>query len=408
VPIVGDLAPSATFEHIQCILWPKDWAFEGPKKPVRCGAARVQLFVPIVLTLGLFACECQRPILKRALPPDVRVDTYTQQAASKIDVLWVVDNSGSMLPRQENLARNFQAFINEFTRNAIDYRIAVTTTDIFKEKGALVGAPKVLTPMTPDVLTKFALNVKVGTTGSPYEVGFEAARLAIEKANDANALTIQECKRACQSKTACLERCDSAPDFDFLRKEAFLYIVFVTDEEDKSAQDVRYFYRYFETAKGIGNNAMVTTAAIMGNTGNACGATPGARYQQLAELTGGVVGSICDANFSATLKKLGSNAVGLKRKFSLQTKPNVETLKISLRYPCNVAADQLSKCASVEDSECQGTPAEALNVVCTPVRGLPDGWVYEASNNGIFFAGESVPGLRAQIEFQYYEQGKGP
>jgi hypothetical protein len=368
----------------------------------------VKPMAPFLVALFSFGCECQRPILKRTLPPDVRVDTYTQQGASKIDVLWVVDNSGSMLPRQENLARNFQAFINEFTRNAIDYRIAVTTTDIFKEKGALVGTPKVLTPMTPDVLTKFALNVKVGTTGSPYEVGFEAARLAIEKANEANALATQECKRVCQSNTECLVACDSTPNFDFLRKEAFLYIVFVTDEEDKSAQDVRYFYRYFETAKGIGNNATVTTAAIMGNAGNACGATPGARYQQLSELTGGVVGSICDVNFSATLKKLASNAVGLKRKFSLQAKPNLETLKISLRYPCNVSADQLSNCASVEKSECQGAPAEAVNVVCTPVMGLPDGWVYEASNNGVFFAGESVPGLSAQIELQYYEQGKGP
>jgi hypothetical protein len=49
-----------------------------------------------------------------------------------------------------------------------------------------------------------------------------------------------------------------------------------------------------------------------------------------------------------------------------------------------------------------------MNVVCTPKQGAPDGWEYEEGGNLVFFAGESVPGLSAQIELQYYEEGKGP
>ena len=61
-----------------------------------------------------FLTGCPETTLRRTLPPDVRVDTYSQQAASKVDVLWVIDNSGSMAERQENLAKNFQAFIGLF------------------------------------------------------------------------------------------------------------------------------------------------------------------------------------------------------------------------------------------------------------------------------------------------------
>ena len=59
--------------------------------------------------------SCTQPKLKKTLPPDIRVDTYAQQAASKIDVLWVIDDSGSMAPRQENLAKNFSSFIDVFS-----------------------------------------------------------------------------------------------------------------------------------------------------------------------------------------------------------------------------------------------------------------------------------------------------
>lgn len=355
-------------------------------------------------------CECRGQNLVATLPPDVRVDTYSQQAASKIDVLWVIDNSGSMAPRQDNLARNFQAFINEFTKNSIDFRIAVTTTDIFKEAGAFVGNPKVLTPTTPDLINAFAANVKVGINGSPYEVGMEAARMSLDKQHVANAALVDTCKRGCTaSKPTCPYDCETKTVFPFLRPDAYLYLVFVTDENDQSSQDVRYFYRYFETTKGVGNDGTVTTAAIMGDVPtNPCGATPGQKYQALSELTGGEVGSICDDNFSVTLKKLATNAVGLKRKFALQVKPNVQTVQVRIRYPCNIAADFTAPCASVDRTKCEGNPADSINLVCTPKQGAPDGWSYEAANNVVYFEGESVPALSGQIELQYYEEGKGP
>lgn len=58
-------------------------------------------------------------------------DTYQQVSVRKVDILWVVDNSGSMGPKQARLAANFNGFIQQLV-NAnppIDFHIAVTTTD---------------------------------------------------------------------------------------------------------------------------------------------------------------------------------------------------------------------------------------------------------------------------------------
>src|SRR5688500_10837964 len=95
-------------------------------------------YKPLVFaSLALFACGQERLVPR--FPPGLTVDSYNQESASKVDVLWVIDNSGSMAEEQENLARNFQSFIELFTRGAVDYRIAVTTTDVFGDAGQFRG-----------------------------------------------------------------------------------------------------------------------------------------------------------------------------------------------------------------------------------------------------------------------------
>jgi hypothetical protein len=48
----------------------------------------------------------------------------------KVDVLLVIDNSGSMGEEQANLAANFAPFIDTLELVGADYRIAITTTDV--------------------------------------------------------------------------------------------------------------------------------------------------------------------------------------------------------------------------------------------------------------------------------------
>ncbi|MBO9667186.1 MAG: hypothetical protein J7501_10280, partial [Bdellovibrio sp.] len=58
--------------------------------------------------------------------------SYKQEATyetKKIDILWIVDNSGSMESSQANLASNFQSFIARFNQSNHDFHMAVATTD---------------------------------------------------------------------------------------------------------------------------------------------------------------------------------------------------------------------------------------------------------------------------------------
>src|SRR5690606_21598915 len=47
----------------------------------------------------------------------------------KLDILWVIDDSGSMQDKQNALGFNFDAFIKDFMGTKVDFRMAITTTD---------------------------------------------------------------------------------------------------------------------------------------------------------------------------------------------------------------------------------------------------------------------------------------
>lgn len=64
---------------------------------------------------------------------------YPEKISAKLDLLFVIDNSGSMSAEQTNISNNFSAFITELERNSsIFYQIGIITTDS-KNRGALVG-----------------------------------------------------------------------------------------------------------------------------------------------------------------------------------------------------------------------------------------------------------------------------
>ncbi|MGM0556601.1 MAG: hypothetical protein ACQEVA_09520 [Myxococcota bacterium] len=57
----------------------------------------------------------------------VSVD-FSPQTAESVDILWVIDSSGSMCQEQKALADNFDAFIDDFGKQNIDFHMGVTTT----------------------------------------------------------------------------------------------------------------------------------------------------------------------------------------------------------------------------------------------------------------------------------------
>ena len=360
------------------------------------------LLISLAALAALCACGEERTI--STPPPGFRQDVFRQEAASKIDALWVIDNSASMQPQQDKVRDSLSRFIATFTRGLVDYRIAVTTTDVISDRGEFLGNPDVVTPALSDPITVFERNVLVGTGGKGHEEAFEAARLAIERERAAASAVVAQrdsCRAACAATgvQACSDACDQRYVPRFMRPGAHLYLVFVSDEEEQSFGEVRYYQRLFEGALGLGNEGAVTVATICGDVPSPpCDAEPGSRYAALASATGGIVASICDPDFDRSLETMALDAAGLKRKFGLSRTPAPETLKVEIRYRCD--ARQLSACQTLT-TDCDGRTFDHEGQVCEPPLGTGSGWTLELSTNSLFFHGDAVPGLRSTVVASY-------
>ena len=144
-----------------------------------------------------------KPSTKPSPAPTVLVtDTSTvpQIDQTKVDMVFIVDNSGSMADEQVIVAQNFEAFIREFAQKDIDFRIAVLSTDVTDPSGNTYWSSnnyasywqasrgnlmtryadeKWLTKNSSDLATKFKQNVLLGTRGSGREQGLNSLMYAL-------------------------------------------------------------------------------------------------------------------------------------------------------------------------------------------------------------------------------------
>jgi hypothetical protein len=283
------------------------------------------------------------PLTGESDPNAVVTDTF-EQLPSPADVLFVVDNSYSMMEEQANLGANLQSFLSFAQGQGVDFQIGVTTTDVRQspegQHGALVGIDPIIDPTTPNREGVFSANVNVGIEGAPDEQGLEAAYLALSPANLAG------------------------PNAGFLRPGALLAVVIVSDEEDQSVDPnnpanyraLNFYQSFFQSLKP---NGAFIFSAIVGTSNPSCTSPNGTayygpRYIQLAQATGGVVSSICDPNWGQSLANIGVRSFGLKKSFELSSQPVPATISVML----------------------DGSPAASGS------------WTYDAVNNVVNFAVE--------------------
>jgi hypothetical protein len=154
-----------------------------------------------------------------------------------MDILFVVDDSGSMAEEQSNLAANFPMFADVLANytNAegqhIDFRVAVTTTGrtiTYTIQSGPISLPTTeqgdngafregcgvsrrwLEPTDSNLNSALSCRAGVGTSGPGYEMPL------------------------LMSKWALSERVGDGTNAGFLRDDALLGIVYLTDEDDSS------------------------------------------------------------------------------------------------------------------------------------------------------------------------------
>lgn len=158
------------------------------------------------------------------------------EGCAKIDILFVVDNSGSMSQEQANLATNFPQFISVIEASGLDYRVAITTTGMnyTYNQSTFPGGPTLPSSQTggdngallqpsgcnmsrrwiqlgdPDPAGTFACAANVGTSGPSDEMPLAAMRAAFD------------------------DRIADGTNAGFRRPDALLAVVVLTDENDCS------------------------------------------------------------------------------------------------------------------------------------------------------------------------------
>lgn len=230
------------------------------------------------------------------------VDTYIQEPQKNVDVLWVIDNSGSMSDDQKALADNFDAFMNYFVPMGIRYHMGVTTTDMAsptqfgKMQGTYGdGQHYVDWTMREAGDDQFRTTIKkLGSNGSSSERGLSAMQVSLS------------------------EEMQSGHNAGFLRADASLAVVFLSDEEDQSpgfeSRPATYWQDYVDylvQLKGAPEEVICSAIVNFADTGG---------YAEVANATGGVVADI-RANYYKTLLEVGRVSAGFENSFDLTADP---------------------------------------------------------------------------------------
>jgi hypothetical protein len=302
-------------------------------------------------TVLLSACNNQNFALTPVNNSFAQSATFNNQ----VDVLWVIDTSSSMGQRQLALANQMNLFIGALNSTGLDYHIAVTTMDNSPSgaRGRFLGSPAVLTNGTPNLVNVLAQRMQAGEAGSNVERGEQAAKLALSEPNLSGA------------------------NAGFLRTNALLDVIFLSDEDDSSPSDD--YLGFFNTLKpNLPTGSMNWVAEFIGvvTTDPTCSSAawnysnPGLKYVSLVNASGGAATSICGGDFASAVTNVKARVLEIITAYPLSRLPKVETIAVSING------------ASV--------PQNAVN-----------GWTYSTVTNTVSFHGSAIPSIYSRISVTF-------
>ncbi|MFZ5482124.1 MAG: hypothetical protein ACOZNI_35515 [Myxococcota bacterium] len=304
-------------------------------------------------------------------------EEYFEQASSNaVDILWVIDNSPSMQNEQAAIAEGAASFIDHVESTDMDFHIGVIDSDMASDNpnaGKLLGNPTYLHAGIDGYEDMFRAVVMMDGDGDDKERSFEAAVAALTPP-----LT-------------------STANFGFLREEALLAVIFVSDENDcsdfgalgpdASGEDcyeqwerltpVADIVRMFQDIK---DENQVILSGIVGPdlTAGCADSVPGKRYYTAIEMTGGVNASVCSSDYAAVMDALGLVASGIQTVFPLEKNAKEDTIEVWVK-------------------EGEGDFDEGDKVT----KDATNGWTYIVEYAQIEFHGTAVPPRGSRIKVAY-------
>ncbi len=252
---------------------------------------------------------------KQGTPGVAKQDVFDQTAKKGLlDLLVVIDNSGSMSQEQANLGARLANLLSAVSNS--DWQIAVTTTSPNANGSCAI---KLIKSNEANAATKFAEAVNAGTSGDGNEQGIRQARIGLE--------------------------CTTTP---WVRANSSVAVLIVSDEDNCSDgqgcagqlwASNNYLTDYVEITLGrkVGQNAgyygIFSPPEAPCNTAGSNAPLYKALVQRGAAAGSLNYGNICDASYGTTLNRISGNISAiLSSQFSLSNSPeNTPVVKIQAK-----------------------------------------------------------------------------
>ena len=172
------------------------------------------VFLCFLIGISFTACSKENYIYvqKAGNHTDKSYPVKEMQGSSSVDILWVIDNSGSMSSYQQQVVTNSNAFMQDFIKQQLNWKMGLISTDKNDHPYAGFSGSAKLDASVADPVGTFQLAVnQLGTDGDSTERTFTPIVQSLT--NDPN----------------------------FLRPNTPLAVIMVTDAEEQSSITAKTF-----------------------------------------------------------------------------------------------------------------------------------------------------------------------
>jgi hypothetical protein len=312
---------------------------------ISAGCAKMK-FTPVVDNASLVSPDPNPP----QKVPDYVYSDFVKAGNKQVDFLLVMDDSNSMLPDLKKLAASLNSFMMSLEASQIDWQMCLTTTrPLSDSKGTLYwGMPLTWASYSPVVgtsewvLKKGTPNMNSIFTSTVDSLQIGGANSGDERGIKATYANFQNVGNGCY------------------RNGAAKSVIIISDEDERSVggditkvkkNDNPSAHQPLENEDQPTNLLALTkdvfgadvrftfNSIIVKPSDTACEATqdidtspshPGYIYSQMSNISQGGIGSICDANFAASLNTFKDKIINSLSQINLECIPDQRTMTVAV------------------------------------------------------------------------------
>lgn len=241
------------------------------------------------------------PVEGLGASPYAATESHTYTAAGELDVLVVVGagTAGSVV--RTRLAAEVEGLIDVLTATFLDTRIGVVGAQ-WPNPGTLHGTPAWVDPWSGSAGPDLAANLS--TVPATTDQLFDTALRALDPLG---------------------------PNPGFLRPDALLHVIFVSDRDDAGSAPASDALLALQGLKLEPDAVVLSTlsGAAAGCTGADVEGAPAPRLEAVATPTGGIQASVCDPSYAAAWEEFG--LVGLRAPASFELEDIVVHASLAVR-----------------------------------------------------------------------------